>query len=490
MNKKQIITAMFFVGITLGACTEDYKDWADPQSNSPEEAAAKYEISYAAGADATILMDDVYAKYKDDETGLKEDSVKIAALSSSNANIASILVSGVTINGSAINAVLREGQVKVNTVQLDSVVRKVFNSRAHTERTLDINVSAIAKLTNGEAISVAGATQAKLTPVVTPEISEEGYYMLGDFQEQSSGKKWDEKNPVVMEKIGDGLYKATVTTVAATSYFKFFRAYDTTNPNWDVDINPGELGTVIDGDLATENFLVWRNDPSCAAVKSPAISGINEYIVTLDMINMTFKVAIKTYDLFMTGSNYGWGETWKQLTPVYGAEGEYWSIVYLESGEKIKFAPQADWGNDFGGQAAVKDVAGAGLAADGDNNLEAKNAGWYLLHVINGTERVVNVLAPDVYLIGNTAGGWDAVEANKFTVPGTKDGEFVSPAFVAADEVRMCVNFGGYDWWKTEFIVLDGKIVYRGNGNDQERVKVAEGQKAYLNFTAGTGSFK
>ncbi|MGG6495822.1 UNVERIFIED_CONTAM: DUF5115 domain-containing protein, partial [Bacteroidetes bacterium 56_B9] len=92
---------MFFVGITLGACTEDYKDWADPQSNSPEEAAAKYEISYAAGADATILMDDVYAKYKDDETGLKEDSVKIAALSSSNANIASILVSGVTINGSA-----------------------------------------------------------------------------------------------------------------------------------------------------------------------------------------------------------------------------------------------------------------------------------------------------------------------------------------------------------------------------------------------------
>ena len=40
----------------------------------------------------------------------------------------------------------------------------------------------------------------------------------------------------------------------------------------------------------------------------------------------------------MTGSNYGWGETWKQLTPVYGAEGEYWSIVYLESGEKINYS--------------------------------------------------------------------------------------------------------------------------------------------------------
>ena len=62
MNKKQIITAMFFVGITLGACTEDYKDWADPQSNSPEEAAAKYEISFAAGSDAVVDMDKVYSR--------------------------------------------------------------------------------------------------------------------------------------------------------------------------------------------------------------------------------------------------------------------------------------------------------------------------------------------------------------------------------------------------------------------------------------------
>lgn len=81
-------------------------------------------------------------------------------------------------------------------------------------------------------------------------------------------------------------------------------------------------------------------------------------------------------------------------------------------------------------------------------------------------------------------------DVNKFTVPTGKDGEFVSPAFGAADEVRMCVNFGGYDWWKTEFIVLDGKIVYRGSGNDQERVKVAAGQKAYLNFTDGHRFFQ
>ena len=101
----------------------------------------------------------------------------------------------------------------------------------------------------------------------------------------------------------------------------------------------------------------------------------------------------------MTGSNYGWGDTWKQLTPIHSAEGEFWTIVYLEAGEQIKFAPQAGWGNDFGGEATINDEAGAGLTADG-TNLLAKNAGWYLLHVVNTTDRIVNVLAPNIYLIG------------------------------------------------------------------------------------------
>ena len=448
MKKNQILAGMFLAGITLGACTDDYTDWANPQSNSPEDAAAKYEINYAAGTDAAIVMDDVYAKYADDAEGLKVDSVVIASLSSSNANIASIAFKSVNVNGVAIDAAFKDGKVKVNTLELDLAVRKAFNSRAHVERTLDVNVDAAAKLTTGEAVSTSGTAQVKLTPVTTPAISEK-------------------------------------------SWFKFYRAYDTTNPSWDDDINPGVLGTFEDGDVATENFLTWVGDPSCPSPQAPAISGINDFIVTLDVVNMSFKVAIKTIDLFMTGSNYGWGDTWKQLTPIHSAEGEFWTIVYLEAGEQIKFAPQAGWGNDFGGEATINDEAGAGLTADG-TNLLAKNAGWYLLHVVNTTDRIVNVLAPNIYLIGGTAadGKWEVADVNKFTVPTGKDGEFVSPAFGAADEVRMCVNFGGYDWWKTEFIVLDGKIVYRGSGNDQERVKVAAGQKAYLNFTDGIGSFK
>ena len=144
---------------------------ANPQSNSPEDAAAKYEINYAAGTDAAIVMDDVYAKYADDAEGLKVDSVVIASLSSSNANIASIAFKSVNVNGVAIDAAFKDGKVKVNTLELDLAVRKALTA-CHVERTLDVNVDAAAKLTTGEAVSTSGTAQVKLTPVTTPAISE------------------------------------------------------------------------------------------------------------------------------------------------------------------------------------------------------------------------------------------------------------------------------------------------------------------------------
>ena len=81
-------------------------------------------------------------------------------------------------------------------------------------------------------------------------------------------------------------------------------------------------------------------------------------------------------------------------------------------------------------------------------------------------------------------------DSHKFTVPTTEDGVFESPAFANDAELRMCVSIDNFDWWKTEFIIFDGNIAYRGRGGDQDRVAVKAGQKAYLNFAKGTGEIK
>ena len=62
--------------LTLASCNGDYDDWASPQTNSPEEAAAKYGVTFSAGEEA----DDNMATTKYDSY------VKLGKITSSSAN--------------------------------------------------------------------------------------------------------------------------------------------------------------------------------------------------------------------------------------------------------------------------------------------------------------------------------------------------------------------------------------------------------------------
>jgi len=196
--------------------------------------------------------------------------------------------------------------------------------------------------------------------------------------------------------------------------------------------------------------------------------------------------------LFLTGNNYGWGATWVPLVPVNGHPTMSWIIIYLHENEEFKFAPQRGWGGDFGMEANIEDKAEMNPQNSG-GNIKVGNPGWYLIVVDNDPDngQTVTFYKPNIYLIGNTSSaGWSCSESGLFTVPDSDTGTFVSPAFVKDDEVRMCVQFGDIDWWRTEFIVMNGQIDYRGDGGDQARVRVTAGQRCYLNFSNGSGVYK
>ena len=281
----------------------------------------------------------------------------------------------------------------------------------------------------------------------------------------------------------DPVFTIKFTTTEANQYWKIIPQKNIDNGEfW---ANPGVVGVAVDGDASMSGFLVTEN-AQAGKIEEPG-----KYIMTIDMMAGTYSITKQPLELYMTGSNYGWGATWLPMTPCYGSDVDYWTIIYLHEGEQFKFAPQADWGGDFGSQAAVNDVAGASITVDA-TNLVAGKAGWYLLHIVNGDERKVNVYKPEVYLIGSVApvNDWSVNSSNLFSIPADENGEFVSPAFGSDGEVRMCVKFEGFDWWMTEFVAFDGKLEFRGRGGDQARVNVSAGQKAYINFANGTCEFK
>lgn len=230
-------------------------------------------------------------------------------------------------------------------------------------------------------------------------------------------------------------------------------------------------------------------------------------VVSLNKIHLLFSLPPVNLpsNVFVVGNfcDWDWAKSF-DMVQVYGTDNTFWRLVYIDD-SGIKLNTVAEWNKSEVGYAGIT-VSGdcKDDIIDKDGNIASSKPGWYLVIV---TTSVVNreihydvqFNKPTIWLIGPAAGSDDFAEEAEgwsFTVPTTKDGEFVSPAFVGSvpagtdKGVRMYVKIPGHDWWHSEFVTLDGKIKYRATGADQARVAGSAGQKVYLNFAKGTGEIK
>jgi len=230
-------------------------------------------------------------------------------------------------------------------------------------------------------------------------------------------------------------------------------------------------------------------------------------VVSLNQIHLLFSLPAVNLpkNVYVTGSfcDWDWAKSF-DMVQVYGTEDTFWRLVYIDD-SGIKLNTATEWNGSEVGFAGIT-VSGdcKDEIIDKDGNIASSKPGWYLVIV---TTSVVNreihydvqFNKPTIWLIGPAAGSTDYAEEAEgwsFTVPTTKDGDFVSPAFAGSvpggdgDGVRMYVKVPGHDWWHSEFVVLSDKIEYRATGGDQARAAGSAGQKVYLNFAKGTGEIK
>ncbi len=190
--------------------------------------------------------------------------------------------------------------------------------------------------------------------------------------------------------------------------------------------------------------------------------------------------------MYIIGDGVGgwdWGADYiVDMTPVNGMPGQFWAIRYIEAGKGFKFCSVKDWNGDFTG---LGEDSGYTVS---DNNCYVAENGVYMIYVDTENKKVC-VERAKVYGIGGCFGGWnEAMETALFT---EADGK-LSLTVAASGELRIYAasSIATSAWWTREFIILDGKIAYRGNGDDQERVNVSAGQKVTLDFNAGTGTIE
>ena len=246
--------------------------------------------------------------------------------------------------------------------------------------------------------------------------------------------------------------------------------------------------------------------------------------ITLPSVLATYVAPKATLpaQLYVMGAHVG-ADAWKSQMPMpqaYGLAGNYYGVFYID-GEGIKWNAGNNDNRGYSRTTAINDLAGAGVKAGDDDRIAVNKAGWYTLYMIgeideeaNVVKYTLNILPANVYICGDAAGSWTQGDASlKCTAPATADGEFVSPAFKAAGEMRAYIDtkaggFDGLDWWRTEFTLYKGTTLYyrdfdipgtwmqgakeKANKPDPENYSVAcsAGQKLYVNFKLGTGIVK
>ncbi len=270
-----------------------------------------------------------------------------------------------------------------------------------------------------------------------------------------------------------------------------------------LDINSKEIGTVITKMLVDEG-KTKKDFPAITPVHIRIKASIDvaetySNTITLPKVRVAYTLPeVKLpKKLHVVGNfcNWEWSNSLK-MVQVHSTDNVFWSIIYAgpeTQGFKLNTKTNWDGALDFDKIVSQTD----NIQAVNDNNIGAKVAGWYTLVVkteIIDDKVVYNVSLnePKVYLMGETTKAWEEKEENLFTVPQTDSGSFVSPEFKndSDAEVRAYVKINGYDWWKSEFMVFNKKLEYRGTGNDQERVTGKKGQRLYINFLDSTGEIK
>ena len=286
--------------------------------------------------------------------------------------------------------------------------------------------------------------------------------------------EWSVKDEFKMTYSADSdSWKIEGVTIPKGGQWKF-RMND--DANWTANLGYGSLSDLVqDGDNIADTA------PGVYTIE--LFIGATPYRATLTKTGDADAPALPE-TMFIIGDGVGgwdWEANGKDMVPVTDKAGMFWAIRYIEAGKGFKFCPVKAWNGDF-----------TGLGNDSgytvrDGNCYVAENGLYMIAIDYAGEKVV-VEPAKVYGIGECFGGWDSSTA--FTV--NADGTVTSPAFSANGELRMHTASSAFadlskDWWRMEFIVLDGKIAYRGAGGDQQRVPCTAGQKVTLDFNAGTG---
>ena len=352
--------------MSMVSCTEDYTDWANPQSN-PEEEAVAFGNGSVAPVDVINLAD---------VTG---DKVKVASIVAPTSTKDTYTPSfKINFDGQTFDIDADGNMAKADLV---NYITGKFGKRP-TERDLDATLDAW--LSNGStAAKMATSETFQVKAIPEAPVIEEGYYLVGDMFTTDDVNGWTKGVAKAFNHSDKDVYEDPVFTVSfeTTKADQYWKIIPKKNIDADDLWAPGVVGPKVDGDDSMTGALTNGD------AKAGKIAKAGKYKLTINMMDYSYTIEEVNYDpfIYFIGSTDGWISSDQKLALVDDAKGVYTGYVYLAdpnaAGFEFKFqrAP-GNWDTAIGAGTFVS-FAGAAIGVDNGNIGVNAGEGVYYMDV-------------------------------------------------------------------------------------------------------------
>ena len=355
--------------MSMVSCTEDYTDWANPQSN-PEEEAVAFGNGSVAPVDVINLAD---------VTG---DKVKVASIVAPPSTKDTYTPSfKINFDGQTFDIDADGNMAKADLV---NYITGKWGKRP-TERDIDAtldawqsNGSTAAKMATSETFQVKAIPEAPFIDAA--------YYLVGDmFNVEAVGDAAaiDGWNTVSAKQAfkhsekdvyDDPVFTITFETTKADQYWKII-------PKKNIDADdlwaPGVVGPKVDGDDSMTGALTNGD------AKAGKIAKAGKYKLTINMMDYSYTLVEVNYDpfIYFIGATDGWTNAEQKLALVDDAKGVYTGYLYCADpngwGNQFKFQRVAgSWDNEIN-SGAFSTFSGAATSEGGNISVNAGEGVYY-----------------------------------------------------------------------------------------------------------------
>lgn len=352
--------------MSMVSCTEDYTDWANPQTNPEEEA-----VSFGNGSvtpEGVINLADV--------TG---DKVKVASIVAPTSTKDTYTPSfKINFDGQSFDIDADGNMAKADLV---NYITNKYGKRP-TER--DIDATLDAWLSNGStAAKMATSETFQVKAIPEAPVIEEGYYLVGDMFTTDDVNGWTKGVAKAFNHSDKDVYEDPVFTVSfeTTKADQYWQIIPKKNIDADDLWAPGVVGPKVDDDDSMTGALTNGD------AKKGKIAKAGKYKLTINMMDYSYTIEEVNYDpfIYFIGSTDGWKSSDQKLALVDDAKGVYTGYVYLAdpnaAGFEFKFqrAP-GNWDTAIGAGTFVS-FAGAAIGVDNGNIGVNAGEGVYYMDV-------------------------------------------------------------------------------------------------------------